>query len=294
MTYCFLAWHLLSWLVVAQYREGPFPLQYAEEFSVLSSSSIAPGDVLKTPFFPPSWPYSPSVHFARDDPSPDLHFYSTPRLQQHIDPGARSAIRQYLETHLQERDAILDVCSSWVSHLPPGYAARGAKVIGIGMNKEELSQNPELSSYIAKDLNAPLLESQDSEPPIPLPSKSIDVVTCHVSIDYLVRPLEVTRDMFRVLRPGGSVLLFFSNRFFPTKVVNIWKVSNDAGRIWIAGSYLHYAGFINIEGIQLETTGRDPMYLVRGTKPKTNSALPYPKTYDSLFGDSSIQDEGLK
>ncbi len=52
---------------------------------------------------------------------------------------------------------------------------------------------------------------------LPYEDNSFDVVTNAVSVDYLTRPLEVFREMHRVLKPGGQAIMSFSNRCFPTK-----------------------------------------------------------------------------
>jgi len=64
-----------------------------------------------------------------------------------------------------------------------------------------------------------------------------------------------------VLKPGGKAVMSFSNRCFPSKVVAMWHKTNDAGHIWIVGSYFHYAGFVNIRGLDISPNpGKsDPM-----------------------------------
>lgn len=43
---------------------------------------------------------------------------------------------------------MLDLCSSWVSHLPP--ERRYSEVIGHGMNAEELQRNKQLGRYFVR------------------------------------------------------------------------------------------------------------------------------------------------
>jgi SAM-dependent methyltransferase len=115
--------------------------------------------------------------------------------------------------------------SSWVSHLlsPP----RRLRV--LGMNGAELAANPMADERIVHDLNA--------DPRIPLPDESVDDVVCCASVDYLVRPIEVFRDVARVLRPAGRFVCTFSNRVFPTKAIRGWLVADDAQRCAIVGEY---------------------------------------------------------
>jgi hypothetical protein len=158
--------------------------------------------VLLNPKWPSEWPYS-DADFARMDESEDTIFYNQPRLVYHIDDPAVSALTKYYAENFKNGEDVLDICSSWVSHYPKDW--KGGKVVGLGMNDYELSQNKQLSSYVVKDLN--------DEPVLPFDDASFDKVTCVVSIDYLNKPLQVVKEIGRVLRPGGECILSMSNRW---------------------------------------------------------------------------------
>jgi len=168
--------------------------------------------VLENPKFPEEWPYS-EKDFARMDESNDAVFYDSPRLVYHIDDAAVSALTKYYSENLKEGDDVLDICSSWVSHYPKDF--KGGKVVGVGMNAYELSQNPQLKDYFVKDLNV--------ETTLPFDDASFDKVTCVVSVDYLNKPLEIFKEIGRVLRPGGECIISMSNRCFPTKAFQVRK-----------------------------------------------------------------------
>lgn len=76
-----------------------------------------------------------------------------------------------------QRSSILDLCTSWISHLPEEMKFK--KVIGIGMNEYEMRENKKLSESIKHDLNKNynLEEIEDD---------SLDTVLCTVSVDYLI------------------------------------------------------------------------------------------------------------
>jgi len=167
--------------------------------------------VLQTPKWPDEWPYT-EEDFRRMDESDDSYFYDQPRLVYHIDDPAVSALTAYYARHFKDGDDVLDICSSWVSHYPKDW--KGGKVVGLGMNEYELSQNPLLSEYVVKDLN--------KDPTLPFADASFDKVTCVVSVDYLNKPLQVFKEIGRVLRTGGECILSMSNRCFPTKAFQIW------------------------------------------------------------------------
>jgi SAM-dependent methyltransferase len=155
----------------------------------------------------------------------------SPRFVTHIDDGAIGAITEYYAATMHEGADVLDLCSSWISHLPPDLKL--GRVAGIGMNDEELKRNERLTEYEVRDLNV--------DPKLPYEDDSFDFVCNVVSVDYLTKPLEVFSEMHRVLRPGGRAIMSFSNRCFPTKAIGIWTQTDDAGHLWIVGSYYHFA-----------------------------------------------------
>jgi SAM-dependent methyltransferase len=168
------------------------------------------------------------------DESDDGIFYEQARLVYHIDDQAVKALtKYYAQQGLKDGDNVLDVCSSWVSHYPPDWKG-GEMVVGLGMNEYELSQNPVLTSYVVKNLN--------NDPTIPFDDATFDKVTCVVSVDYLNKPLQVFKEIGRVLKPGGECILSMSNRCFPTKAFQIWLQTSDLEHIFIAGSFFHYSG----------------------------------------------------
>jgi Methyltransferase domain len=166
--------------------------------------------VLERPQFPAEWPYS-EQDFARMDESNDAVFYDSARLVYHIDDAAVAALTKYYSENLKDGEDVLDICSSWVSHYPKDF--KGGKVVGLGMNEYELSQNRQLTDYVVKDLNA--------DPVLPFEDTSFDKVTCVVSVDYLNKPLEIFKEIGRVLRPGGECIISMSNRCFPTKAFQV-------------------------------------------------------------------------
>jgi SAM-dependent methyltransferase len=176
-----------------------------------------------------------------------------PRFVTHLDDGAVRAVRAlYEELGVGPGSAVLDLCSSWVSHLP----AAPAELVVLGMNAEELAANPLATQRLVHDLNA--------DPALPFPDRRFDAVLCCVSVDYLVRPVTVLAEARRVLRPGGVVALTFSDRCFPTKAVRGWLATDDAGRVGMVEDYLRRAGFAQPQAsVRVPPGGAaDPLYAV--------------------------------
>lgn len=199
----------------------------------------------------------PTWFFDRQDPTPDDRFYAPDRLVTHIDEGAIDAVGALYE-ELGVDGEVLDLMSSWVSHfrVPP------RRLVVLGMNDHELATNEAAAARVVRDLNA--------NPALPFEDESFDDATCCVSVDYLIRPVEVFAEVARVLRPGGRFVVTFSNRCFPTKVIRGWAVADEAGCIEIVRRYFQLSGGFEEPSVQLRTAPNgfhDPLWGVWATRP---------------------------
>lgn len=203
--------------------------------------------------------YSPEL-FRRQDESDDSLFYAEPRLVVHIDYAAIGAISAYFSEVLPHNGVILDLMSSWRSHIPPD--APIDRLIGLGLNAVELRENPQLDERIVHDLNA--------NPSLPLKDCSIDAAVVTVSIQYMVKPVEVFREVNRILKVGGAFHVIYSNRMFPTKAVAIWQSLDDRRRAQLIASYFHNSGgWENIHAVNITPQlphYTDPAYVVAAEK----------------------------
>ena len=170
----------------------------------------------------------------------------------HIEAGAIEGLRQrYAELLPPAPAPVLDLMSSWRSHLPDGLGP----VTGLGMNADEMADNPQLDSFVIHDLNR--------SPALPFEDSSFGAVVCAVSVQYLVRPVEVFADVRRVLAPGGPFVVSFSNRCFPTKAVGAWLYADDAEHRRLVRAYFEAAAFEHVTDEQVPTTD-DPLFVVSG------------------------------
>jgi SAM-dependent methyltransferase len=199
-------------------------------------------------------PGLPETAFDKADPSPDAAFYAEPRFVTHIDDGAIAAVTQVYRQTLPAGGALLDLMSSWVSHLPEDVTY--GSVVGHGMNAEELAANPRLSRWFVQDLN--------TGPVLPLSDESFDGACLCVSVQYLQRPVEVFRDVGRVLRPGAPFVVSFSNRCFPTKAVAIWQAFSGPDQQRLVRAYMQAAGFTTITEQASTPRQGDPLWVVIG------------------------------
>lgn len=206
-----------------------------------------------------SLPELPPGAFAKADTSSDTGFYAQARLVNHIDDRAIAGLTAWYREVLPAGGRILDLMSSWVSHLPP--EVRYAEVVGHGMNLRELEANPRLDRRFVQNLN--------EDQVLPLADASIDAACICVGIQYLQHPVEVLREVARVVRPGGPVVISYSNRCFPSKAVAIWQALAGPDQAGLIGLYLRRAGFAEVEGREVVRGGRagDPLWAVTGRTP---------------------------
>ena len=203
----------------------------------------------------------PPGFFDRMDPTPDLRFYRPPRLVTHIDDRAIAAVGS-LYAELAVDGEVLDLMTSWVSH----FRTAPHRLVGLGMNAAELQANPMLAEHVVHDLNA--------HPILPFADESFDDVTCCVSVDYLIHPVTVFREVARVLRPSGRFVLTFSNRCFPTKAIQGWLDTDDEQHVQIVAAYFAGSAAFGPVRAQLRTPPGpgDPLYAVWAPR------LPAPST----------------
>jgi SAM-dependent methyltransferase len=191
--------------------------------------------------------------FAKADATPDDAFYLPPRRVVHIDEGAIGAVTQLYRELLPTDGEILDLMSSWRSHLPPEIAY--SRVIGLGMNAAEMADNGQLTGFTVQNLN--------ENSTLPFADGEFDGAGCCVSVQYLQQPVAVFREVSRVLRPGAPFVVTFSNRCFPTKAINLWRYTNDEEHTQVVTLYFAAAsGWRDITMRNASPAQGDPLYAV--------------------------------
>jgi SAM-dependent methyltransferase len=206
--------------------------------------------------------------FDCEAPGDDAVFYAQPRMLNHLDSRALDLVRALYGQLLDPGAEILDLMSSFNSHIPEQAAP--ARVTGLGMNQAELDANRQLHQRLVHDLNL--------MPQLPFPDSSFDAVLCTVSVEYLTNPFAVFREVARVLRPAGIFALTFSNRWFPPKVIRLWQDLHEFERLGLVLEYFLACGdFERLETLSVrgferpeddphiqQTIHSDPVYAVWG------------------------------
>ena len=203
------------------------------------------------------------VQRTKLDDTDDTLFYSAPRFVTHVDEGFIQQLTNLYRERLQPNTRILDLMSSWVSHLPEEIAFEWVE--GHGLNDEELARNPRLDRFFIQNLN----ENQT----LPLDDRSFDAVLITVSVQYLQHPEAVFAEIHRVLKPEGVAIVSFSNRMFYQKAIQAWRDSSESERVELVKRYFRaIAGFSEPEVItrpssvpsilQMLGVSSDPFYAV--------------------------------
>ncbi len=221
------------------------------------------------------WQKHPTDYFSdrpfdREDMTADRDFCVQPRFVYHLDTAAIGAVREIYGRLLKDGMKVLDLMGSWTSHIPDDICPE--KLTGLGMNITELEKNERLTDRVVHDLN--------ENPQLPFASGSYDAIVCTVSVEYLIHPEAVFHEMARVLKPGGLAVMTFSNRWFPPKVIKIWKELSEFERMGLVLEYFSGTGkFRNLETFSLRGLPRpwddkyfprmrhaDPVFAVWGTR----------------------------
>jgi SAM-dependent methyltransferase len=198
--------------------------------------------------------------FRRLDDSDDELFYLTPRFVVHIDDAAIRKVGEIYLSRLPRSGAILDLMSSWRSHLPSEL--KPARLVGLGLNRSEMADNPALTEIVTHNLNR--------TPQLPFDDASFDGAVLTVSVQYLIHPLEVFAAVGRVLKSGAPFIVTFSNRMFPTKAVAIWANASEQQRVDLVIYYFtQSAAFEKIEIIDRSSGATDPLWAVLGYRKET-------------------------
>jgi SAM-dependent methyltransferase len=196
--------------------------------------------------------------FRRIDDSEDEQFYSMPRFLVHIDDGAIAKVGEIYAHLLPQGGALLDLMSSWRTHLTEHV--RPSRVVGVGLNRAEMEDNPQITEAVVHNVNA--------NPRLPFEDAQFDGAIMTVSVQYLIHPLETFSEVGRVLKPGAPFVVTFSNRMFPTKAVAIWQHLDERDRVGLVGRYFKDSdAFEKIDAIDKSAPTdppSDPIYAVVG------------------------------
>jgi SAM-dependent methyltransferase len=188
------------------------------------------------------------------DAGDDALFYAEPRFVQHLDAGFRARLTALYRERIPPCAVVLDLMSSWVSHLPDEVSYE--EVIGHGLNDQELQANPRLDRHWRQNLNA--------DQRLPLNDASVDAVLIVAGWQYLQYPEAIAAELLRVVRPRGQVIVAFSNRMFFQKAPQIWTDAGDRDHLATVARVLMAQGWPRPELIAEDTRAPGPLGWIGG------------------------------
>jgi SAM-dependent methyltransferase len=190
----------------------------------------------------------------RIEGAPDEDSLLQPSLSVPVDPAALECVTSLYRRYFPPGAAILDLMSSWIGHLPPEAEYR--RVVGVGLDEQELLENPFLDEWHVQNLNR--------DPVLPFAAGEFDAAAICVSVQYLTRPIDLLRDVGRVVRPGGPLVITFSNCCLSRKALACWRMLDEDGHLRLVSYYLQAAG--NWRDIECRhrcpDMGVEPLYAV--------------------------------
>lgn len=196
----------------------------------------------------------PSEQRQKLDETDDALFYGAPRFVTHVDEGFIQQLTDLYRDRISPQSRVLDLMSSWVSHLPEDVEYE--HVEGHGLNQQELARNPQLDHFFVQNLN----DNQQ----LPLPDSSFDAVLIAVSVQYLQQPEAVFAEIGRVLKPGGVAIVSFSNRMFYQKAIQAWRDGSDRDRIELVKRYFQAVPEFEVPEVIAKTSDLPPILQLLG------------------------------
>ncbi len=165
--------------------------------------------------------------FLRKINEDDVVFYQAISSTPPVDRAAIEQLQQFYQQNLSTDQTILELMSGTDSYIP--QSIKPVNITGLALKEDDLKANKDLSQYQLHDLN--------QQPDLPFNDQQFDTVLCSFGIEYLIHPVEIFKQVARVLKPGGQFLVSFSNRFFDKKVIALWDDIHEFERMGLVLEY---------------------------------------------------------
>ncbi len=183
------------------------------------------------------------------DESDDALFYGEPRFVQHLDGAFRARLSALYRERIPPCAVVLDLMSSWVSHLP--HDVTYEQVIGHGLNAAELQANARLDRHWVQNLN--------TNQQLPLADASVDATLIVAGWQYLQQPEAIAAELLRITRPSGQILVSFSNRMFFSKAPQVWTDGSDRDHLAYVAEVLTAQGWQLDQVVAEDTRAEGPL-----------------------------------
>ncbi len=171
--------------------------------------------------------------FSRKIEDDDAVFYdSVDTTLPIVDQVSIEQLKQFYAAYLKDGQQILDLLAGSDSYLPENL--KNINVTGLALKETDLQANPALNQYTIQDIN--------KQPQLPFEDQQFDAVTCAFGIEYMIHPIEIFKEVARILKPGGNFLISFSDRFYEKKVIHLWDDLHTFERMGLVLEYFRQSG----------------------------------------------------
>lgn len=236
--------------------------------------------------WPPVWPYAPNDFTPKEDieepkginpvgilsgnfPNMDdleqenenekfdaLKYWGEEKASEftEIEDEAASSLTNHYSFYLKDNMSVLEFGAAENSYLPE--ALNLEHHVGVGANQKLMNLNPSLTESFVVDLNNVDEERGiDSDELKKLGAEKFDVIIMANTIDFLSSPREVFKSAWALLKPGGLMIVSFTNREaysqkFGRAQNKMWEDRNDDQHMWICGSFFQFSAGDGWEGLK--------------------------------------------
>ncbi len=174
----------------------------------------------------------PAAYFRRYNEDDDSRFYPFNEPDEYLYNDSLNTFQTLTDDLLPRQAAVLDLTAGAHSYLSPEI--KPLSLAGIGLSKEQMSRNPQLSEIIVQDLNL--------NPKLNFAEKEFDAALCTCGIQYLIQPLEIFCEINRILKPGGLFFVSFTGDCFPEKAIAFWLETQSRQHLLLVRRYFEASG----------------------------------------------------
>lgn len=170
--------------------------------------------------------------FLRKIEDDDAVFYDAVDSKPPVDQVAIEQLKLFFAHQLKDNTKILDLMAAPDSYLPEQFTL--LDVTGLGVKESDMQQNPVLNHRVVHDLNR--------SPKLPFEDHEFDTIICSFAIEYMTKPQKVFLELSRILKPGGKVIISFSEHFYQKKVIALWEDVHPFERMGVVLEYFRQSG----------------------------------------------------
>mmetsp|Transcript_11232 Transcript_11232/g.12829 ORF Transcript_11232/g.12829 Transcript_11232/m.12829 type:complete len:657 (-) Transcript_11232:104-2074(-) len=224
-----------------------------------------------------------------------------------LDSESTAKLATHFSFYLEDGMSVLELGAAENSYLPSGLKLD--RHVGVGAVKKQMDKNDALTERLVVDLNNCIDEiGVNSTEFDSMGTETFDYIISSNTVDFLSKPREVFRSVWRLLKPGGKFIVAFSSKDayadkFGDVQINLWRSYTDDQHMWIMGSYFQFSagdGWTDIQGydISVDDAKKEDIPIVGSLlnkdKPPNLFVVQATKVLDDAVIDESNPERSVK